>query len=62
MNTIQVRDSISNYISHNIKPIDTELIEENALHLKSKIIQIRNQTTVSFVEVMCKYDYTKSIV
>ncbi len=61
MNTIQVRDSISNYISHNIKPIDTKLIEENALHLKSKIRQIRDQTTDSFVEVMFKYDYTKSI-
>jgi len=62
MNIIQVNNSISNYVSLNIKPNNDELIEEYALHSKNKLRQIRDQTTDSFIDIMFRYDFSQSIL
>jgi hypothetical protein len=62
MNIIQVNNSLSNYIIYNIKSVNDDLIEENALHAKNKLRSIRDQTTDTFIETMFKYDFNQSIL
>ena len=56
MNTISTNESISKYITFNIKPLGNEIEYEDALHNTNKIRAIRDQSTDVFIKTMFSYD------
>ena len=62
MNVNNITDSLNNHISDNIKPINNNKIEEDSLHAKHKLRQIRDKTTDKFVETLFRYNFMQNIV